>query len=44
MVRKIAARGVTIILVEQSVNVALELADTAYFMERGRIRFRRPDD
>ena len=35
MVRKIAAGGVTIILVEQSVNVALELADTAYFMERG---------
>ncbi len=42
MVRKIAARGVTIILVEQSVNVALELADTAYFMERGRIRFHGP--
>ncbi|MDG2039357.1 MAG: ATP-binding cassette domain-containing protein, partial [Ilumatobacter sp.] len=42
MVRKIAERGVTIILVEQSVNVALELADTAYFMERGRIRFRGP--
>ena len=39
MVRKIAAQGVTVILVEQSVNVALELADTAYFMERGRIRF-----
>jgi branched-chain amino acid transport system ATP-binding protein len=42
MVRKIAAGGVTIILVEQSVNVALELADTAYFMERGRIRFHGP--
>ena len=42
MVRKIAASGVTIILVEQSVNVALELADTAYFMERGRIRFHGP--
>jgi branched-chain amino acid transport system ATP-binding protein len=39
MVREIAASGVTVILVEQSVNVALELADTAYFMERGRIRF-----
>ena len=39
MVREIAATGVTVILVEQSVNVALELADTAYFMERGRIRF-----
>ena len=42
MVRRIAASGVTVILVEQSVNVALELADTAYFMERGRIRFNGP--
>lgn len=42
MVREIAATGVTVILVEQSVNVALELADTAYFMERGRIRFHGP--
>jgi branched-chain amino acid transport system ATP-binding protein len=39
MVREIVATGVTVILVEQSVNVAFELADTAYFMERGRIRF-----
>jgi ABC-type branched-subunit amino acid transport system ATPase component/MFS family permease len=42
MVRKIAASGVTVILVEQSINVAFELADTAYFMERGRIRFHGP--
>ena len=42
MVRKIAASGVTVILVEQSVNVAMDLADTAYFMERGRIRFHGP--
>lgn len=42
MVREIAASGVTVILVEQSVNVAFELADTAYFMERGRIRFHGP--
>ncbi len=42
MVRSIAASGVTVILVEQSVNVALELADTAYFMERGRIKFHGP--
>ncbi len=42
MVREIAADGVTVILVEQSVNVALELAETAYFMERGRIRFNGP--
>jgi len=42
MVRSIAQSGVTVILVEQSVNVALELADTAYFMERGRIMFHGP--
>ena len=44
MVREVAALGVTVILVEQSVNVALELADTAYFMERGRIRFNGPTE
>lgn len=44
MVREIAAEGVTVILVEQSVNVALELAETAYFMERGRIRFNGPTE
>ena len=42
MVKAIARSGVTVILVEQSVNVALELADTAYFMERGRIMFHGP--
>ena len=35
-------RGTTIILVEQSVNVALTLAETAYFMEKGEIRFHGP--
>ena len=34
--------GVTIILVEQSVNLALTLAETAYFMEKGEIRFNGP--
>ena len=38
----IRARGTTIILVEQSVNVALTLAETAYFMEKGEIRFHGP--
>jgi ABC-type branched-subunit amino acid transport system ATPase component/MFS family permease len=32
-------RGTTIILVEQSVNVALTVAKHAYFMEKGQIRF-----
>ncbi len=35
-------RGTTVILVEQSVNVALTVADTAYFMEKGEIRFHGP--
>ncbi|HKE76795.1 MAG TPA: MFS transporter [Acidimicrobiales bacterium] len=42
IVEAIRARGTTIILVEQSVNVALELAEEAYFMEKGEIRFHGP--
>jgi hypothetical protein len=41
-VRALAAAGTTIILVEQSVNVALTVAETAYFMEKGAIRFHGP--
>jgi len=40
IVKAIRDRGTTIILVEQSVNVALTVAETAYFMEKGEIRFR----
>ena len=42
IVRAIHARGTTIILVEQSVNVALTLAQRAVFMEKGEIRFEGP--
>ncbi|HEX6166337.1 MAG TPA: MFS transporter [Acidimicrobiales bacterium] len=42
IVEAIRARGTTIILVEQSVNVALTLAQEAYFMEKGEIRFHGP--
>ena len=42
IVRAIRDRGTTIILVEQSVNVALSVAETAYFMEKGEIRFKGP--
>ncbi|MGH9211071.1 MAG: MFS transporter [Acidimicrobiales bacterium] len=42
MVRLLRDRGTTIILVEQSVNVALTVADRAYFMEKGEIRFEGP--
>ena len=39
IVRAINARGTTIVLVEQSVNLALTLADHAVFLERGEVRF-----
>jgi branched-chain amino acid transport system ATP-binding protein len=42
VVRGLRDRGTTIIVVEQSVNVALTIADTAYFMEKGEIRFHGP--
>ena len=42
LVRDFAARGTTVILVEQSVNLALTIAETAYFMEKGEIRFHGP--
>ena len=42
IVRAIRDRGTTIILVEQSVNVALTVANTAFFMEKGEIRFKGP--
>jgi ABC-type branched-subunit amino acid transport system ATPase component len=42
MVRAIHATGTTIIVVEQSVNVALTIADRAYFMEKGEVRFEGP--
>ena len=42
IVRAIHARGTTVVLVEQSVNVALELAERAVFMEKGSVRFSGP--
>src|SRR5690606_36209665 len=42
VVRKLRDEGTTVILVEQSVNVALTVADRAYFMEKGEIRFEGP--
>ena len=42
LVQRIAAEGTAVILVEQSVNVALTVAERAYFMERGTIRFSGP--
>jgi ABC-type branched-subunit amino acid transport system ATPase component len=42
IVKALRDRGTTIILVEQSVNLALTLADEAFFMEKGEIRFHGP--
>ncbi len=39
IVRRIQAQGTAIILVEQSINVALTVADRAYFREKGEVRF-----
>jgi branched-chain amino acid transport system ATP-binding protein len=39
VVREIHRRGTTIIIVEQSINVALNLAERAVFMEKGAVRF-----
>jgi ABC-type branched-subunit amino acid transport system ATPase component len=39
VVREIHRRGTTIVIVEQSVNVALNLAERAVFMEKGEVRF-----
>jgi ABC-type branched-subunit amino acid transport system ATPase component len=33
------AQGVTVVLVEQSLNIAAELCERAVFMEKGSIRF-----
>ncbi|HWL44944.1 MAG TPA: ATP-binding protein [Ilumatobacter sp.] len=39
VVDQLKQRGMTMIIVEQSLNVALAFADRAVFMEKGRIRF-----
>jgi len=39
VVHQIHESGVTVVVVEQSVNVALRLADRAVFMEKGEFRF-----
>jgi ABC-type branched-subunit amino acid transport system ATPase component len=42
MVSEINRDGTAVVLVEQSVNIALGLVDHAYFMEKGQIRFDGP--
>ncbi|MEY3618302.1 MAG: hypothetical protein RL726_1000, partial [Actinomycetota bacterium] len=42
VIERLSKEGVTVVLVEQSVNVALTVAHRAYFLERGEIRFAGP--
>jgi ABC-type branched-subunit amino acid transport system ATPase component len=42
VIANLKAEGVTMLIVEQSVNVALSIADRAVFMERGQVRFEGP--
>ena len=42
VVERLRAEGQTMVIVEQSLNVALAFADRAIFMEKGRIRFEGP--
>ena len=44
VVRRINAGGTTVILVEQSINVALTVARRAVFLEKGRVRFDGPTE
>ena len=41
-VEQLRDEGLTIVIVEQSVNVALSIADRAVFMEKGQVRFDGP--
>jgi ABC-type branched-subunit amino acid transport system ATPase component len=42
VVRSIAERGVTLVLVEQSLNIAASLCERAVFLEKGAVRFEGP--
>ena len=42
IVREVNAQGTTVLLVEQSVNLALALAAHSFFLERGEVRFDGP--
>ncbi len=44
VVRDLVANGTTVILVEQSLNVALTIAERAVFMDKGRIEFDGPTE
>jgi ABC-type branched-subunit amino acid transport system ATPase component len=39
IVRRIHEQGITVVLVEQSLNIAVQLCDRAVFLEKGEVRF-----
>ena len=41
-VDRLKAQGLTMVIVEQSINVALAIADRAVFMEKGQVKFEGP--
>ena len=41
-IEQLKASGMTILIVEQSLNVALAIADRAVFLEKGEVRFAGP--
>jgi ABC-type branched-subunit amino acid transport system ATPase component len=42
VVRRIHATGVTMIVVEQSLNIAAEICERSIFLEKGQVRFEGP--
>ncbi|HVV75615.1 MAG TPA: MFS transporter [Mycobacteriales bacterium] len=44
VIRELQAEGVTVLLVEQSLNVALTIANRAVFMDRGQVQFDGPTE
>jgi ABC-type branched-subunit amino acid transport system ATPase component/predicted MFS family arabinose efflux permease len=42
VIERLKERGLTIVIVEQSLNVAVAVADRAVFMEKGQVRFEGP--
>jgi ABC-type multidrug transport system ATPase subunit len=41
-VRRLNSEGVAVVIVEQHVDLALDMASRAYFLERGEVRFSGP--
>jgi branched-chain amino acid transport system ATP-binding protein len=39
MVKVLAEKGMTMLIIEQSLNMAAKIAERAYFMEKGQVRF-----